>query len=116
MNQPNRFENEVGVISQYIESSKKPHFDAARRTLRYVKGYHDTRRSSTRYVFKLGSRKTFWCSKRQSTVSLSTREAQYRAEVGAAQKSTWLKPPCLDTIWKVLNLSSRTRVHMKVMR
>jgi len=65
--------------------------NAARWTLRYVNRYHDTRRSSTRYVFKLSSTTIYWCNKRQPTVSLSTREAEYRAAAGAAQKCTWLK-------------------------
>ena len=38
MDQPKKFENKVGVISQYMQSLKKPHLDAARRILRYVKG------------------------------------------------------------------------------
>ena len=59
--------------------------------LGYVKRYHDTRRSSTGYVLKLSSRTIFWCNKRQITVSLSTREAKYRAAAGAAQECTWLK-------------------------
>ena len=84
MNQPNGFENEVGVNSQYMRSLKKPHLDAARQTLRYVKRYHDTRRSSIGYVFKLSSKIISWCNKRQPTVSLSTKEAEYRAAAGAA--------------------------------
>ena len=114
---PNAFENEVGVISQYMQSSKKPHLDAAQQTLRYVKGTinydpsykrsedyklaryrdadyagdHDTRKSIIGYVFKLGSRSIFLCNKRQLTVSLSTREAEYRAAAGEAQECTWLK-------------------------
>ena len=54
-------------------------------------GDHDTRRSSTRYVFKLDSRTIYWYIQRQPTVSLSTREVEYIAAVGAAQESTWLK-------------------------
>ena len=51
-------------------------------------GYHDTRRLITGYVFKLGSRIIFWCSKRQPRVSLSIREVEYRAVAEAAKKST----------------------------
>ncbi|KAE8684131.1 PLAC8 family protein [Hibiscus syriacus] len=53
-------------------------------------GDHDTRRSTTGYVFKLGSGTISWCSKRQPTVSLSTTEAEYRAATMTAQESTWL--------------------------
>ncbi|KAE8669113.1 Detected protein of unknown function [Hibiscus syriacus] len=105
----------VGMMSQYMQNPKKPHLEAVRRILRYVKstidygllykkgedcklvgycdanyvGDHDTRRPTTGYVFNLGSRTIFWCSKRQPTVSLSTTEAEYRA-VATAQESTWL--------------------------
>ena len=117
MNQPNGFENGVGVIGQYMQSPKKRHLDAARQISRYVKGrinydllykrskdcklarysdanyagYHDTQRSSTGYVFKLGLRTISWCSKRQPIVSLSTTKAECKAVVGAAQENTWLK-------------------------
>ncbi|XP_058075831.1 secreted RxLR effector protein 161-like [Magnolia sinica] len=71
----------VGVVSRFMQTPKKPHLEAVRRILRYVKGTidlgllykkggackivgycdadyggdHDTRRSSTGYVFNLGS-------------------------------------------------------------
>ncbi|XP_062100834.1 secreted RxLR effector protein 161-like [Humulus lupulus] len=80
----------VDVASRYMQHPKKPHLEAVRRMLRYVKdtinygllykkgdevkivgyydanyaGDHDTRRSTTGYVFKLGSRALSWCSKR----------------------------------------------------
>nr|XP_028945254.1 uncharacterized protein LOC114819785 [Malus domestica] len=99
-----------------MQNPKKPHLEAVRRILRYVKstidygllykkgedcklvgycdadyaGDHDTRRSTTGYVFKLGSGTISWCSKRQPTVSLSTTEAEYRVAAIAAQESTWL--------------------------
>ena len=41
MNQPNRFENEVWIISPYMQNAKKPHLDANGQILRYDKGCHD---------------------------------------------------------------------------
>ncbi|KAA0037350.1 Integrase, catalytic core [Cucumis melo var. makuwa] len=52
---------------------------------------HDTRRSTTRYLFKLGYGAVSWCSKRQLTVALSTTEAEYRAAAMAAQENMWIK-------------------------
>ncbi|XP_068663100.1 secreted RxLR effector protein 161-like [Aristolochia californica] len=106
----------VGVMSRYMQDPKKSHLEAVRRILRYVKstidygllykkgedcklvsycdanyaGDHDTRNSTTRYVFKLGYGTISGCSKRQSTLSLSTTEAEYQAATLAAQESTWL--------------------------
>ncbi|XP_058101124.1 secreted RxLR effector protein 161-like [Magnolia sinica] len=106
----------VGVVSRFMQTPKKPHLEAVRRILRYLKGMidlgllykkggackivgycdadyggdHDTRRSTTGYVFNYGSGAISWCSKRQPIVSLSTTEAEYRAMAMAAQESTWL--------------------------
>ncbi|KAG8488484.1 hypothetical protein CXB51_016201 [Gossypium anomalum] len=80
----------VGVMSRYMQSLKKSHLERVRRILRYVKGDHDTRCSTTRYVFMLGAGPISCCSKRQQSVSLSTAKAEYRAAAMAAQESTWL--------------------------
>ncbi|XP_062114705.1 secreted RxLR effector protein 161-like [Humulus lupulus] len=99
-----------------MQTPKKSHLEVVRRILRYIKGTidyglmckkgescklvgycdtdyagdHDTRRSTTGYMFMLGSGMISWCSKRQLTVPLSTTEAEYRAAAMAAQENTWL--------------------------
>ncbi|XP_057540751.1 uncharacterized mitochondrial protein AtMg00810-like [Amaranthus tricolor] len=106
----------VGVVSRHMQNPKKPHLEAVKRILRYVKGTldygilyqkggecqvvgycdadyagdYDTRRSTIGFVFSIGSEAVSWCSKRQPTVSLSTTEAEYRATTMAAQESTWM--------------------------
>lgn len=106
----------VGLLSRFVQAPRKPHLDAVRMVLRYIKstpgygvkfkreakielvGYCDadyarditTRRSTTGYVFMIGSSAVAWCSKRQPTVSLSTTEAEYRAAKMAAQECVWL--------------------------
>ena len=53
-------------------------------------GDHDARRSTTGYMFSLGSRPISWCKKRQPTVSLSSTESEYRTLTTATQECTWL--------------------------
>ena len=104
----------VRMVSRYMSNPKKPHLDAVKRILRYVKGtinfgilykktkdcqvmgYCDadyagdcgTQRSTIRYFFSLGSGPISWCSKRQPTMALSSTEAEYRSAAMATQEST----------------------------
>ena len=99
-----------------MKNPNKPHMEAVWQILRYVKsttdygllynkgesykltgycdadyaGDHDTRRSTTWYIFIIRFRVASWRSKRQPTVSLSTTEAEYKAAALTALESTWL--------------------------
>jgi hypothetical protein len=101
----------VGVVSRFIQNPRKPHLEAVRRILRYVKGTSNfgilyekgvsckvvgfcdadyagdisTRKSTTGYVFSLGSGAISWCSKRQSIVSLLTTEAEHTSHAKCSQ-------------------------------
>ena len=109
----------IGMASRYMQNPRKSHLEAVRRILRYVKGTidygllykkgetcnlvgycdanyardHDTRHSTTRYMFSLGTTVVSWSSKRQPTQSLLTTKAKYSAIATVAQESTWLMRP-----------------------
>jgi hypothetical protein len=91
----------VGVVNQFMQTPRKPHLDAVRRILRYIKhtlqcgifyeaksqlqvhGYTDAdwasnvsdRRSTNGFMFSFGSGAISWSSKKQPTVALSNTEA-----------------------------------------
>jgi hypothetical protein len=48
-------------------------------------------KSTTGYVFSLGSRPVTWACKKQQAISLSSAEAEYRAMVNASQEALWLR-------------------------
>ena len=100
-----------------MQLPRKPHLDAVRRTLRYVRstldyavfyaadaplalyGYTDAdwagsiadRRSTSGFMFSFGSAAVTWSSKKQPTVALSSTEAEYRGAAVAACEVAWLR-------------------------
>ena len=51
----------------------------------------DDRRSTSGYVFQLGSKVISWSSKKQATVALCSVEAKYVAATSAACEAIWLR-------------------------
>lgn len=117
----------VGVVSRFMQVPRKPHLDAAKRILKFVNssldlgllykkgvrcelfgftdadwaGDLDERKSTSGYVFGLGSGCVSWCSKKQDTVALSSTEAEYKAATLAAQECVWLRSLVGDVTKKV---------------
>lgn len=54
-------------------------------------GDQDTRRSTSGFIFNVGSGTISWSSKRQPTVALSTCEAEYMGQTEATKVAVWLK-------------------------
>eukprot|EP00253_Pinus_taeda_P032482 PITA_32482 len=107
----------VSLISRFMERPKEVHWQATKSILRYVKGTKrfgilytvsehsdlvgytdsdwdgsvDDRKSTSGYVFHMGSGAISWASKKQSIVALSTTEAEYVAATAAACQAIWMR-------------------------
>jgi hypothetical protein len=106
----------VSAVSRFASNPNDQHWNAVKRILRYLKGSlelqltfsgpiknligysdsnwagdHDTRRSTSGYIFNIGSGAISWSSKRQPTVALSSCEAEYVGQTNAIKEAIWLK-------------------------
>ncbi|XP_021843480.2 secreted RxLR effector protein 161-like [Spinacia oleracea] len=111
----------VSIVSRFMSEPSKAHPTAAKRILRYLKGTKsygilykteddykltgytdsdwagsiDDRKSTSGYVFQLGTKAISWSSKKQATMALSSSEAEYIAATSAsceavlAQENSW---------------------------
>ncbi|XP_035830863.1 secreted RxLR effector protein 161-like [Helianthus annuus] len=115
---------DVTKINRYMEYPKKTHWEAGKRILRYIKGTLDQgviyskggqgklvgfsdsdyagnvddNKSTSGYMFQLGSSPISWQSKKQKVVALSSTEAEYMALSLAGCQEIWIKG-ILDECW-----------------
>ena len=105
----------VNLLSRYVSNPGRNHWNAVKHLIRYLIGTQhygltisgtagqiygyadanwggniDTRRSTTGFIFFLGSTPISWCSKTQKTVALSSCEAEYMALAAAVSEALWL--------------------------
>eukprot|EP00253_Pinus_taeda_P033262 PITA_33262 len=78
----------VSLISRFMERPKEAHWQEAKRIMRYVK---DDRKSTSDYVFHMGSGAISWASKKQPIIALSTAEAEYVAATVATYQAIWMR-------------------------
>ena len=107
----------VSLISRYRERSTEIHLLAAKRILRYFQGTknfglfykrgeksdllgvadsdyagdQDDRKSTSGYVFILGTGAISWSSRKQEIVTLSTTETEFVAATACACQAIWLR-------------------------
>ncbi|XP_023881757.1 uncharacterized mitochondrial protein AtMg00810-like [Quercus suber] len=106
----------VHQLCQFMQNPTTSHLEAAKRVLRYVKGtlhfgihfapsplslsaFSDAdwagdptnRKSTTGMLVFLGSSPISWSSKKQSTISRSSTETEYRALASTATELAWLR-------------------------
>ena len=107
----------VTALSQYLQNPGRPHWEQAKRVIRYLKGTRDyelkfgpsrgadqegftdanwandtdDRHSICGYVFTLNGGAISWSSKKQSVVALSSTEAEYIGITHAAKEATWIR-------------------------
>jgi len=106
----------IGKLSRFVSCYGKEHWAAIKRVLRYVKGSmnkglvfdknsscvlqgfndadwagdHETRSSTTGFIFIFGGAAVSWGSQLQKTMALSTMEAEYMALCEASKGAVWL--------------------------
>ncbi|KAK5835217.1 hypothetical protein PVK06_010904 [Gossypium arboreum] len=142
----------VNKVSQYMHQPHDVHWAAVKRILRYVKGAIDygllfqasglsltgfsdvdwassleDRKSTSGFCIYLGDNLVGWMSKKQSVVSRSTTEAEYRSLANATSEMVWFQsllteigfmPSGIPIIWcdntSAVSLAANPVLHAKV--
>lgn len=116
----------ASLLSRFMQNPSELHLKVAKRVLRYVKGSidlgiwlkrngstklvgytdsdwagsHEDMKSTSGYVFLIGSNAFSWNSRKQETVAQSTAEAEYIAAASAVNQAIWLRKILIDLNFK----------------
>ena len=132
----------VGVFAQFMQSPTCVHLNVGRKVLQYLKGtinhglFYDKvndltisafsdadwtgsmndRRSTSGYVFLLGTTTISWSSKKQPTVALSSTEAEYRAMTNAICEAMWIKKLmkdlCIENLQIIIYCDNMSSIYL----
>lgn len=131
----------VGVVSRFMSNPGKAHWEAVKWILRYLRGTTekclyfgkgelqvqgfvdadfggevDHRRSTTGYIFTVGTTAVSWMSQIQKIVALSTTEAEYVAVTEASKELIWLQGLLTELGFiqekSVLHSDSQSAIHL----
>ncbi|CAL2273056.1 unnamed protein product [Prunus armeniaca] len=81
----------ASLLARFMYGPSKKHFGVARRILSDWSGSEDDMKSTFGYAFSFGSGAFSWASVTQSSVALSTAEAEYVSDVEATTQEIWLR-------------------------
>nr|GAT43053.1 polyprotein [Mycena chlorophos] len=107
----------VTILSRFVSNPGRPHWDAAKRVLQYLKGTRtlgltyggsaeqlglnifadadgmsiEDRKAVSGYVFTLNGGSVSWSSKQQAITALSTTEAEYISLTHCAKEALWFR-------------------------
>jgi hypothetical protein len=95
--------NTVKKVLRYVKGTQDLGLWLGHRSLK-VHGFYDadfagdvdTHKSTTAYIFQLGTGAVSWRSVLQPTVAVSTVEAEYMTSAAAAREALWLKRLVVD--------------------
>eukprot|EP00253_Pinus_taeda_P021495 PITA_21495 len=122
----------VGLIARFMKNPHDIHWKAAKRILCYVRGtiqfgIHysaeaspvlvgftdydwagdpDDQNSTASYIFTLGSRPITWACKKQSAISLSSVEVEYRGATEVSKEAPWLHQILLEFGFQLQHLTT----------
>ncbi|WJZ92853.1 hypothetical protein VitviT2T_011828 [Vitis vinifera] len=86
----------ASLLSRFLSSPSNVHMGVAKRVLKFVKGSVDDMKSTSGYVFTIGSGVICWNSRKQEVVAQSTIEAEYISLAAAANQAIWLRKLLAD--------------------